>query len=157
MADKFSYQLNMGERLTLLDTLPEIRDYTTYKILTKLKMALAPDEQELAKYKFETLYRCVHKTYDDNGVATQCEWETYADDTPKCPIHNEHTASKGLMRWTPEMATNVKTIWMGRKAKSLIIETLGTRMADTEKAKSDMDITLYEKFVIAEEKEKEED
>ena len=53
------------------------------------------------------------------------------------------------------MAAKTKEIWLGNKARSLIIETL-TKLNGEKKLKTDMDISLYQKFVKADESEDEE-
>jgi len=155
MADKFSYGLCMGERFTLLAILPPPGDYDTYKILTKLRLTLAPNEEEIAEYAFETLFRCPNKNFDEKGKAEQCEWEGWGEIAPKCPIHEVYCTSAGQMKWTPEMAVKTKAIWMGNKAKSLITETL-SKLNEEKKLNTDMDMSLYEKFVVREIKDEEE-
>ncbi len=44
-------QLNMRERVVLLNILPQEEDITTIKIVHKLRMELAPSEKELKDYK----------------------------------------------------------------------------------------------------------
>ena len=157
MADKFEHELNMGERFTLLAILPPPSDYDTYKILTKLRMSLAPDEKEIKEYAFTTLFRCPNKTFDEKGKASQCEWEGWGETAPKCPIHDKYCASAGQMKWTPEMAVKTKAIWMGNKARSLIVETIKKLFEDKDKPKTDMDISLYEKFILTDEEKDEEE
>ena len=157
MADKFSQALCMGERLTLMAILPQPGDYDTYKILTKLRLTLAPSEEEISEYSFETRFRCPNKTFDEKGKAEQCEWEGWGEIAPKCPIHDKYCASVGQMKWTPEMAVKVKSIWMGNKARSLIVETIKKLFEDKDKPKTDMDISLYEKFILTDEDKDEEE
>lgn len=155
MVEKTSVKLNIGERFSLLAHLQNFNDYATYKILQKLRMALAPDEKESAEYEFENNYRCPHLKYDkDSGEAFQCEFEEYGKKAPKCPVHSTgknpvYCVPTGLLRWQPEMANKEKEIWFGNGAKSLIVETL-TKLNDEKKLTTDMDISLYVKFVKAE-------
>jgi len=154
LAKKISKKLNIGERFTLLAILPQPGDFATYKILTKLRMTLAPDEKESAEYEFETLFRCPHMNYDEKGRREQCEFEDYSKTTLKCPIHDEYCENMGMLRWTPEMAVKEKEIWFGKKAESLIVETL-TKLNDEKKLNTDIDMSLYSKFIGDDDEEEE--
>lgn len=155
MADKTSVKLNIGERFTLLALLQNFNDFITYKIVQKLRMTLAPDEKESAEYEFENRYRCPHRTYDNKtGEAFQCEFEEYGKEASKCPAHDEYCVPTGMMKWKPEVATKEKEIWLGNRARSLIVETL-TKLNNEKKLTTDMDISLYVKFVAKEEEEEE--
>lgn len=155
MAEKVSVKLNIGERFTLLALVENFNDFATYKIVQKLKMTLAPDEKESAEYGFESQYRCPHQKYDRDGKEFQCEFKDYGEVAPKCPVHDIYCVSTGMLRWKPEVATKTKEIWFGNKAKSLVVETL-TKLNAEKKLTTDMDISLYMKFVEAD-KEEEED
>ena len=150
MAEKTSVKLNIGERFTLLAHL-NFNDWASYKILQKLRMTLSPDEKEYIEYEFENNYRCPHTTYDKEGRRFQCEFEEYGKKAPKCPVHSTgktpvYCVPTGFMRWKPEVATKEKEIWFGNTAKSLIVETL-TKLNEEKKLTTDMDISLYAKFV----------
>ena len=152
MAEKTSVKLNIGERFTLLALLQNFKDWASYKILQKLRMTLAPDEKESAEYEFESNFRCPHTTYDKEGKRFLCEFEEFGKKAPKCPIHNVYCVPTGIMRWKPEMANKEKEIWFGNKAKSLIVETL-TRLNEEKKLTTDMDVSLYVKFVQGDKEE----
>ena len=161
MAEKTSVKLNIGERFTLLSLLQNFNDFATYKIIQKLKMTLAPDEKEIKAYEFENKYRCPRVKYDEDGQGIQCEYEEFGKVAPKCPVHSTEKkpifcVPTGFMRWNSGMATVEKEIWFGPKAKSLIVETL-TKLNDEKKLTTDMDISLYIKFVKSEKEEDEEE
>jgi len=157
MADKSMIPLNIGERFTLLTLLAEFNDFATYKIIQKLKMTLSPDEKEIKEYEFENLFRCPHIRYDkkDDGKRINCEFEAYGKEAPKCPVHNEYCVPTGMLRWKPEVAMKTKEIWLGPKAKSLIVERL-KQFNDEKKLTTDMDMALYVKFVAEGEDEEDE-
>jgi len=152
MADKTMVKLNMGERFTLLAQIAGFKDFATYKIVNKFRMTLAPDEKEMAEYDFENLCRCPRENYDKTGKGFRCEFEEYGKVSPKCPVHNIYCVPTGMMRWKQELANKEKEIWLGNKAKSLIVETL-TKLNDEGKLTNLMDINLYMKFVQGEEEE----
>ena len=155
MAKKTSKKLNIGERFTLLALLSNPGDFATYKILQKLKMTLAPNEQENEEYKFVGHFRCPQKKYDDDGKAFQCEYDEYSETAPKCPIHDVYCEPTGMTRWAAEVAAKEKQIWLGNKGLSLVVELL-KKLNDEKKLDTDMAISLYAKFVESE-KEDEED
>jgi len=155
MADKTMVKLNMGERNTLMALVQSFDNFATYKIVQKLKMTLSPDEKENAEYSFELLFRCPHVKYDEDGRRFQCEFQEYGKVAPKCPVHDEYCVPTGFMKWKPEMAAKEKEIWLGNKAKSLIVETL-TKLNGEKKLTTDMDIALYVKFVETGKEEEEE-
>jgi len=47
-------ELQIGERLGLLDILPREGDYTTLKIIRELRESLSFSEEEIKTYKFRT-------------------------------------------------------------------------------------------------------
>jgi len=117
-------------------------------------MTLAPDEKENKEYDFENNYRCPYVMYDDDGKRFECEFEEYGKVAPKCPVHDVYCVPTGMMRWKPEVAAKEKEIWLGNKAKSLIVGTL-SKLNDEKKLTTDMDISLYVKFVKSEEEDEE--
>jgi len=157
MADKTMVKLNIGERFTLLALIANFNDYATYKIVQKLRMTLAPDEKENEEYEFESLFHCPYIRYDkdDDGKKIECQFEEYGRVAPKCPVHDVYCEPTGMMKWKPEVAAKEKEIWLGNKAKSLIVETL-TKLNNEKKLATDMDISLYIKFVKSEEEDEEE-
>lgn len=161
MADKTSVKLNIGERFTLLALIANFNDFATYKIVQKLRMTLAPDEKESAEYEFENQYQCPYVKYDKEGQEIHCQFKEFGKVAPKCPVHSTkkvvvYCVPTGIMRWKPEMATKEKEIWFGNKAKSLIVETL-TKLNEEKKLTTDMDISLYVKFVQSEKEGEEEE
>ena len=155
MAKKTSKGLNIGERFTLLALLPPPGDFATYKIQQKLRMTLAPDEKENEEYKFENHFRCPNKKYDGDGKAFQCEYDEFAGVAPKCPVHNIYCEPTGMTRWSPDVATKEKQIWLGNKGLSLVVETL-KKLDNEKKLDTDLAISLYKKFVATDDEEEEE-
>jgi len=159
MAEKTSQPLNIGERFTLLALIANFNDFATYKILQKLRMTLAPDEKESAEYEFENQYQCPYVKYDKEGQEIHCQFKEFGKEAPKCPVHSTkkvavYCVPTGMMKWKPEVASKEKEIWFGNKAKSLIMETL-TKLNEEKKLNTDMDISLYMKFVKVDDEEEE--
>jgi len=141
----------MGERFHILSILPPEGNWVTFKILRKLKETLAPDEKENEEYRFEQEYRCSFMSYDDRGKREQCEYTEVSLEPPKCPIHDKLCIPNGRLFWKDELAGKEKEIWLGDKARSLIVSALkeledGGRLS--EEAGTGQ---LYEKFVKSEE------
>ena len=150
MADKTSVKLNIAERFMLLQILPQEGDFTTLKIIRKLRETLAPDEKESEEYGFQYEYACKQRDIVDEKPVL-CGFMVVSPIQPKCPVHNEYMQPSGRMFWKPEMATMEKQIFLGNKAKSLITEAL--EKLDDQKKLTEQHFSLYEKFVKTEKEE----
>lgn len=150
MADKVLVKLNMSERFMLLGIIPREGDFTTLKIVRKLRETLAPDEKENKEYAFQYEYAC-RKTdmVDDNPVL--CKFIEVSSVQPKCPFHREYMRPTGRLFWKPEMSQVEKEIWFGNKANSLITEAL-KRLSNEEKL-TEQHLPLYEKFIKSEQED----
>jgi hypothetical protein len=138
MSEKTSVKLTMGERFNLLSLLPKEGDYTTVKILRKLRETLSPDEKENEEYDFQLGYRCPER---------KCAFTAIAKEAPECPEHKMRCISSGQIHWKLELANKEKEVWLGKKAKS-IIESTVKLLNDTGKLKDeDGTARLYEKFI----------
>ena len=60
-------KLNLLERITLLNILPQEADYVTLKILNKLKETLSPSEDEFKEFEIEPVM-------DESGAQTGTKW-----------------------------------------------------------------------------------
>lgn len=145
LSDKI--KLNMMERFNVLNLLPAQGDYTTLKILRKLRESLAPDEKENEEYKFWHEFQCPFVDYSDRGKREKCEYTKEATEPPKCPIHDKLCVPNGKLFWSDELATKQKEIWLGDKAKSLIVDALKALEDDKRLSQEDGTLNLYEKFV----------
>lgn len=140
-----SVKLNIGERFWLIRILPKEGDPTNYKILRELKEALSPDEEEGEQYGFTVGHRCPHRTFDDEGKATRCEYTEISEVAGKCPIHGEFMQPDGMLYWKPEMNAMEKEIELGKKAKQIIVEALKANKLPEQY------YGLFEKFLDEEE------
>ena len=154
MSDKISKKLTMGERFVLLNNLPREGDLITFKILRKLREALAPSELEIKEYDFKNSFRCPNREYDERGKAFQCEVDSEASkDPPKCHIHNIFMQPTGRVSWSPEKWDAQKEIWFGAKANQIIVDTFTKVSEEDKKVNDDIIASLIEKFVGSDEEE----
>ncbi len=151
MADKINKKLTMAERFVLLNNLPHEGDLVTFKILRKLREALAPNETEIKEYGFKSSFRCPHKDYDEKGKGFQCEVEGEAESSPKCHIHDVLMQPSGRVSWNPDKWNTEKEIWFGNKANAIIMDTLKKVNDEDKKINDDVIASLYDKFVGTEE------
>lgn len=150
MSDKISKKLTMGERFMLLGILPPA-DFVTHKILRKLRDTLAPSEEEIRTYGFLNQYQCHHREYDEKGKAFQCEYVIESKEQPECPIHKEFMSPTNRISWSPEHWHDVKEIWFGLKANSIVIDALKAMPEEAKVGNTDLVLSLFEKFSDKEE------
>ena len=156
MTTKLSKQLTMAERFVLLNNLPQQGDLVTFKILRKLRDTLSPSEKEIKDYGFKNSYRCTNKSYDEKGMAFQCEVEEdAADSQPKCHIHDVLMQPSGRVSWSQDEWTTKKEIWFGAKANNIIVEALRKVSEEDKNINDDVLAGLYDKFISDEEGEEE--
>ena len=151
MADTISKKLTMAERFVLLNNLPREGDLVTFKILRKLREALAPSETEIKEYGFKNSFRCPHREFDEKGKGFQCEYAIESESPPKCPIHDALMGPTGRVSWNPDKWTTEKEIWFGNKANTIIVETLKKVSETDKKINDDVIASLYDKFIEDEE------
>jgi hypothetical protein len=146
-----SVKLNMMERFHLLNLLPMQGDYITLKIMRKLRESLAPDEKEIEEYQFWREWACSHKSYIEEGAKVVCEYTEESATQPKCPFHDKVCTDTGKLFWRDEVKDKVKEIWLGGKARDLIVEALKLLEDDKRLSEEDGTANLYEKFIPEEE------
>lgn len=133
-------KLTVPERLILVNVLPAESDYTTLKLVRKLRESLSFTEEEHKQLNFRNRYEC-----------PVCKAEVYSATMPKCEDKGcggfgQYMSKDNLVTWNGE-AHVVKDIHMGIKAKELIVSTL-KKMSD-EKKLNETYLDAYEKFVKA--------
>ena len=131
-------QLNILERLALLEIIPKEGDFVTLKLVRKLRETLSFSEVEIAQIDFNQNWRC-----------PKCQKETASPDAPKCEC-GSYMASTGNVVWDREKGEKVlKEIHMGEKMMTMCVTTL--KKLDSEKKLTESYFSLYEKFIKAEE------
>ena len=133
-------KLTIPERLVLITILPAEGDYTTLKLVRKLKESLSFSEEEHKQLNFRNRFDC-----------PECKTQIYASSPAKCEnkdckMFNLYMVQSKFLTWS-ESANIVKDVHMGNKAKELLKSTL-QKMSD-EKKLSETYLDAYEKFVKA--------
>lgn len=146
-------ELNIMERVKLLETLPPEGDILTLKILRKLRETLSFNEEELKLFGATYEFVCPHRGEDAGGRMTRCDNGGYFPKQPTCGDHKELMVPTGQMHIEiPEEAIeNVKDIHMGPKA--LDIAKTALKSLNDNKELTDGHVSLYEKFFPPEEPE----
>lgn len=137
-------KLTIPERLVLVNILPVESDYTTLKLVRKLRESLSFSEEEHKQLNFRNRFDC-----------PECKAEVYSATPPKCEnkdckMFNQYMKQSNFLTWN-EKANIVKDVHMGNKAKELLKSTL-QKMSD-EKKLNETYLDTYEKFVKAVEDE----
>lgn len=137
-------KLTIPERLVLVTILPAEGDYTTLKLVRKLRESLSFSEEEHKQLNFRNRFDC-----------PECGAEVYSATLPKCETKdckrfNQYMTQSNFLTWN-ENANIIKDVHMGNKAKELLKSTL-QKMSD-EKRLSETYLDAYEKFVKAVEEE----
>jgi len=139
-------KLTIPERLVLVTILPAEGDYTTLKLVRKLRESLSFTEEEHKQLNFRNRFDC-----------PECKAEIYSATPAKCEnkdckMFNQYMQRSNFLTWN-ENANIVKDVHMGGKAKELLKSTL-QKMSD-EKKLNETYLDAYEKFVKAVEEEDE--
>lgn len=153
-------KLIVFERINLLSILPVQGDFTSLKIIRKLREDLSCDEQENKVLQFKDVWVCPEcsrivevKVEDDPPDCPKC-----IEVCPKCKTHLGKKAMRktGQVTWNRKAAKE-KDIEMGNKAHSIIRDTL-KELNENAKNKEkelpclrDEHFTLYQKFCEDEE------
>ena len=109
-------KLTVPERLILVNILPAESDYTTLKLVRKLRESLSFSEEEHKQLNFRHKYDC-----------PVCKAEIYSASPPKCEnkdcdYFDQYMQKANLVTWN-DKANVVKDVHMGGKAKELIVST----------------------------------
>ena len=129
--------LNVLERLALLEVLPREGDFVTLKLVRKLRESLSFSEAEIAQIDFNQNWKC-----------PKCQKEVSSPDAPKCEC-DSYMAATGSMTWDAGKGEKVlKEIHMGEKMLTMCVTTL--KKLDSEKKLTESFFSLYEKFIKAE-------
>jgi hypothetical protein len=131
-------ELNVLERLALLEVLPKEGDFITLKLVRKLRESLSFSEVEIAQIDFNQNWRC-----------PKCQNEQSSPSALKCECGN-YMVAMGSMTWDAEKGEKVlKEIHIGEKMMSLCVDAL--KKLDNDKKLTESYFSLYEKVVTAEE------
>ena len=137
-------KLTIPERLVLVNILPPEGDYTTLKLVRKLRESLSFTEEEHKQLNFRNRFDCPEcKGQVYSGTPAKCE-------NKDCKRFAQYMQRSNFLTWN-ENANIVKDIHMGSKAKELLKSTL-QKMSDDKKL-SETYLDAYEKFVKAVEDE----
>ncbi|MCJ7743299.1 MAG: hypothetical protein MUO99_01895 [Dehalococcoidales bacterium] len=135
-------QLNVLERLALLEVVPKEGDFITLKLVRKLREALSFSESEISQIDFNMNWKC-----------PKCQREQSAVSAPKCECGSYMTTS-GSMTWDAEKGEKVlKEIHMGEKMMSMCVDAL--KKLDTDKKLTENFVSLFEKVIKTAEEEAE--
>ena len=143
-------ELNIMERLKLLEALPPQGDLLTLKILRKLREALSFSEEELKTFGATHEFVCPYRG-EENGKMVKCDNKGYFIAPPTCGKHNIPMLPTGQMNLMipPEALTKSKEIHMGTQALTIASNTM-KRLNDSGQL-TEAHISLYEKFFPPEE------
>jgi len=132
-------KLTVIERLALMNTLPQEGDYITLKLVRKLRESLSFSEKEIAEINFQNYWRC-----------PKCRKEALSAEIVKCEDCDTYMELAGKVHWDEAKAAKViKDVHMGEKMLNLCTSTL-KKLSDEQKL-TEQYMSLYEKFVKAEE------
>lgn len=132
-------QLNILERLALLEVIPKEGDFVTLKLVRKLRESLSFSEAEIAEINFNQNWRC-----------PMCQKEIASPDALKCEC-GSYMMATGSVTWDRERGEKVmKEVHMGEKMMSMCVDTL--KKLDSEKKLTESYFSLYEKVIKEEEK-----
>jgi len=130
-------QLNVLERLALLEVVPKEGDFVTLKLVRKLRESLAFSEAEIKEINFINNWKC-----------PQCQKQTTSPDSPRCEC-GSYMVGTGSMTWDAEKGEKVlKEIHMGEKMMTMCVDAL--KKLDSEKKLTESYFSLYEKVIKAE-------
>jgi len=128
-------QLGVFDRVILLNILPKEGDFTTLKIVRKLREDLSFDDPENSALKFCTPAKC-----NKCGKITDVP---FGKEPPPCDCGGKLTG-EGNIKWKAE-ADIPKEIPIGEKAIDIIKDVL--KKLDKDKKLSEQHYNIYEKFV----------
>ena len=132
-------RLEVFERLVLQSILPKEGDYITLKLVRKLREALSFSEKEITDIDFKSHWRC-----------GKCQKVELSADVIKCQDCGIYMAPAGQVTWDEEKAkTVIKDVHFGSAMENLCMSVL-KKLSDEEKL-TEQNMSLYEKFVKAEE------
>lgn len=137
-------KLTISERLVLGTILPAQGDYTTLKLIRKLRESLSFSEAEHKQLNFKNRFDC-----------PECGAEVFSAENPKCEdrsckAFDQYMRKSNFINWD-DTVNIIKDVHMGNKAKELLKSTL-KKMSDEGKL-NETYIDAYEKFVKAAEEE----
>lgn len=145
-------QLDIMERVKLLEALPPEGDLLTLKIVRKLREALSFSEEELKTFGKTDEYMCPYRGEDANtGKMVKCDNSGYFPTQPTCAEHGILMLPTGQMNLTipPGALANVKEIHMGTQA--MLVASNALKQLNNQKQLTDAHVSLYEKFFPPEE------
>jgi len=126
-------KLTVMERLILMAILPGQGDYTTLKLVRKLRESLSFSESEHKELDFQTQQKC-----------PKCENSVFSEVPVQCEGCGIPMQSTSFMKWNPK-ANLVKDVHMGDKTKEIITSTL--KRLDEQKQLTQQTASIYERFI----------
>ena len=131
-------KLEVYERLVLLNVVPQEGDFTTLKLVRKLREALSFSEKEIAEIEFKNCWQC-----------PTCQKTEVSVPVIKCQDCNIQMRPLEVT-WDEEKAMKVvKDVHMGDRMLALCAASL-KKLSDDKKLTEDH-FSLYEKFIEVEE------
>jgi len=147
-------ELNIIERLKLLEILPNEGNRLNRKIVRKLNETMSLSEAELKLIPVRYEFMCLHQNIDEHGsLISLCQNKGYFSERPKCAEHNVPMQATGELQilHSPMLYSHKKTIHLGDESLKIIKDCLKV-LNDLGKI-NDSNESLYDKFYPPEEKE----
>ena len=128
-------KLTIMERITLLEILPKEGDFTTLKLVRKLRESLSLSEQEIEQIGLLNYWQC-----------PKCHKGDSSKIMPKCPDCDSFMIPTNQVTWDDVKAGDlIKDVHLGNTMMTLCVDTL--KKIDTEKKLTQRHYSLYEKFI----------
>lgn len=127
-------QLNVLERLCLLEVVPKEGDFVTLKLVRKLRESLSFSEAEIKQIDFNQNWKC-----------PKCQKVDSSPNAPKCEC-GSYMILAGSMTWDAQKGESVlKEIHLGEKMMSICVDAL--KKLDADKKLTENYFSLYEKVI----------
>jgi len=145
-------ELDIMERVKLLEVLPSEGDLITLKILRKLRETLSFSEAELKTFDTAREYMCPHRS-EETGRLVKCDNKGFFIEQPTCSRHDELMLPTGQMNLhiPPSALAITKEIHMGTQAFNIVSTTL--KQLNNSGRLTEAHVSLYEKFYPPEDTE----
>jgi len=144
-------ELDIMERVKLLEALPSEGDLLTLKILRKLRESLSFSEAELKTFGATHEYMCPNRGEED-GKMVKCDNKGFFPVQPTCVEHDTLMLPTGQINLVvpPEALALKKEIHMGPQALGVASNTL--KRLNNSGRLTEAHVSLYEKFFPPEDK-----
>lgn len=147
-------ELDIMERVKLLEVLPPQGDLITLKILRKLRETLSFSEAELKLFDTSYEYMCPHRS-EETGRLVKCENKGFFVAQPTCGMHDELMLPTGEMNLQipPAALAKTKEIHLGTQALGIAASAL--KQLNNSGQLTEAHVSLYEKFFPPDDKDTE--